>query len=390
MTDARMPTYNRLSINLVKGQGAQVWDANGKEYLDALSGIAVTSLGHAPQEITDVICDQASKLIHCSNIYDIELQTQLANKLRDLSGMDNVFFSNSGAEANEAAIKIARKYGNDKKIKNPVIVVTEGAFHGRTLATLTASGNRKIQAGFEPLVPGFVRARYGDLEALNTIANSNNEVVAVLLEPIQGEGGVLIPDDNYLDGVRKICDDNDWLMMLDEIQTGMCRTGQWFAFQHSHSIPDVMTLAKSLGNGIPIGACLAKGIAATTLLAGNHGSTFGGNPFACRTALAVIKKMKDENLSQRAKQLGLSITTAFKTQLENQAGVIDIRSKGMMIAIELNKNCTELVSIAADNGLLINVTAEKVIRLLPPLILTDQQANELVSKLSDLINQFLD
>lgn len=389
MNDTRMATYSRLAIDLIKGKGALVWDAQGKEYLDAISGIAVCSLGHAPDEITAVICDQAGKLIHCSNIYDIQLQKQLADRLTALSGMDNVFFGNSGAEANEAAIKIARKYGNDRKIKNPVIVVTEGAFHGRTLATLTATGNRKIQAGFEPLVNGFVRARYGDIDALTTIAKSNNDVVAILVEPIQGEGGVIVPPDDYLDNIRKLCDQYQWLMMLDEIQTGMCRTGQWFAFQHSQSQADVITLAKSLGNGIPIGACLARGPAANVLKAGNHGSTFGGNPFACRTALAVIEAMDKAQLAKRAASLGNWLTTQFEKTIGTLKGVKSIRGKGLMIGIELEKPCAVLVGQAADQGLLINVTADKTIRLLPPLIMTDQQAEHLVLTLSRIIEQFL-
>ena len=315
MTDKRMPTYNRLPINLVKGKGALVWDDQGKQYLDALAGIAVTSCGHAPDEITQVICDQAGKLLHCTNIYDIKIQQDLAEKLTAISGMDNVFFANSGAEANECAIKIARKYGHSKNIKNPVIVVTTGAFHGRTLATLSATGNRKIQAGFEPLVSGFARAAYGDLAAIETIAKTNKDVVAVLVEPLQGEGGVIVPPADYLDGIRRICDQHGWLMMLDEIQTGMCRTGQWFAFQHTNAVPDVMTLAKSLGNGVPIGACIARGEAANILKAGNHGSTFGGNPFACRVALAVIEKMEREQLANRAKQLGekIKVSPALST-----------------------------------------------------------------------------
>lgn len=389
MNDTRMATYSRLAIDLVKGKGAQLWDAQGQEYLDAISGVAVCSLGHAVDEITTVICDQAGKLIHCSNLYDIQLQRQLADRLTALSAMENVFFCNSGAEANEAAIKIARKYGNERKIKHPVVIVTEGAFHGRTLATLTATGNRKIQAGFEPLVPGFVRARYGDLDALKTIANSNKDVVAILVEPILGEGGIKIPPENYLQGIRELCDQQQWLMMLDEIQTGMCRTGQWFAHQHYALKPDVMTLAKSLANGIPIGACLARGSAAKVLQAGNHGSTFGGNPFACRTALAVIDIMEKNQLNLRAQQLGQKLLTGFQQNLAQTQGIESIRGQGLMIGIELDRPCSKLVQLAAEQGLLINVTADTVVRLLPPLILTDQQALHLVTVLSRLIKQFL-
>ena len=389
MSDTQMHTYSPLPIDLIKGQGAIVTDSKGNEYLDALAGIAVCSLGHAHPAVHKAICDQSKKLIHCSNIYSIGLQRQLADKLTDLSKMDNVFFSNSGAEANEAAIKIARLYGHNKNIKNPSIIVTEGAFHGRTLATLTASGSRKVQAGFEPLVQGFIRAPYNDLEAIETIATTNSEVVAIMVEPVQGEAGVVVPDPDYLQGLRKICDDNDWLLILDEIQTGICRTGKWFAFEHANIQPDIMTLAKSLGNGVPIGACLARGIAAQTLQPGNHGSTYGGNPLVCSVALAVLDVMQSEKLDQKAAITGQRILDGFIQTLQGLTGVQDIRGCGMMIGIELDRDCTQLVTEALSKNILINVTNSNRIRLLPPLIITDEQADQIVERVSELVIKFL-
>ncbi len=390
MADHLMNTYGRLPVTFQKGEGALLYDEKGTTYLDALAGIAVCGLGHSHPQITKAICDQASKLMHTTNIYGIEQQSTLADSLCEKSGMDKVFFSNSGAEANEAAIKIARLYGNSKNIENPTIIVMETSFHGRTLATLTATGNRKIQAGFEPLVQGFVRAPYNDLEAIKNIADNNKNVVAVLVEPIQGEGGINIPDAEYLTGIRQICDDNNWLMMLDEIQTGMCRTGKWFAFQHSENAkPDVMTLAKALGNGMPIGACLASGNAANVLQPGNHGSTFGGNPLACRVANEVINILTTEKLADRAAQLGETMFAKFTDNLSTLDGVTEIRSAGMMFAIQLDKPCAELVTLALEQHLLINVTAESVIRLLPPLIITDEQADNIVEKITKIVTQFL-
>jgi acetylornithine aminotransferase len=303
--------------------------------------------------------------------------------------MDRVFFSNSGAEANEAAIKIARLYGHNRGIDNPAIIVMDRSFHGRTMATLTATGNRKVQAGFEPLVPGFVRVPYNDLEAIRTVAKNSNEVVAVLVEPVQGEGGINIPDAGYLDGVRSICDDNQWLMMLDEIQSGMGRTGKWFAYQHSNAVPDVATLAKALGNGVPIGACLARGRAAEMMQPGTHGSTFGGNPLACRAAIAVLETLEQEQLLGHAAALGERFQQGFRDALSGVAGVTDIRNLGLMIGIELERPCGELVSNAIDQGILINVTAERVVRLLPPLITTTKQADMIVDHVSKLIRDFL-
>lgn len=389
MADHIMSTYNRLPIQFERGEGIWLWDSEDRQYLDALSGIAVCGLGHAHPAVTRAIAEQAGRLVHTSNLYGIALQEQLADKLSEVSGMDRVFFSNSGAEANEAAIKIARLYGHSRGIDNPAIIVTDRGFHGRTMATLTASGNRKVQAGFEPLVPGFVRVPYNDLDAIRTVAENSNEVVAVLVEPVQGEGGINIPDSGYLDGVRGICDDNQWLMMLDEIQSGMGRTGKWFAYQHSNAVPDVATLAKALGNGVPIGACLARGRAAEMMQPGTHGSTFGGNPLACRAAIAVLETLEQEELIEHAAALGERFQQGFRDALSGIAGVTDIRNLGLMIGIELDRPCGELVSQAIDQGVLINVTAERVVRLLPPLVTTSKQADIIIEHVSKLIREFL-
>lgn len=384
-----MKTYAPLDVCFDRGQGACLYDNQGTEYLDALSGIAVCGLGHAHPAVTQAIQNQAEKLLHTSNLYCIQNQRQLADRLCNVSGMERVFFSNSGAEANEAAIKLARLYGNQQGIDTPTIIVTDGSFHGRTMATLTATGNRKVQAGFEPLVQGFVRAPYNDLEAIRNIAQNSNSVVAILVEPIQGEGGINLPDDNYLDELRAICDEHNWLLMLDEIQTGMGRTGEWFAFQHSQCKPDVMTLAKGLGNGVPIGACLARGKAAELFKPGNHGSTFGGNPLTCAAAIAVIDTIDSEKLTNRAKELGASLLRDFQSRLADIEAVVDIRGKGLMIGIELDRDCGELVKAALDKHCLINVTSGNVIRLLPPLIFSDQQASRLVDTVCELITEFV-
>ncbi len=384
-----MSTYKRLPVQFKRGEGAWLWDTDDKRYLDALSGIAVCGLGHAHPAITSALCKQAGELIHTSNIYGIPKQQELGETLVRISGMSKVFFGNSGAEANEAAIKIARLYGHQRKILNPAIVVMENSFHGRTLATLSATGNRKVQAGFEPLVSGFIRVPYGDADSLHAVAKNNPNVVAVLVEPIQGEGGINIPADDYLNQLRTICDDNDWLLMLDEIQTGMGRSGRMFAHQHNGIVPDVMTLAKSLGNGVPIGACLAQGAAAEVFGIGNHGSTFGGNPLVCAAASAVIATIEQEQLVARAETLGNKILADLADALEGVSGVEEIRGCGLLIGIELDRNCGELVMTALEQGLLINVTADRTIRLLPPLIMTDEQADEMVGTLSGLIRQFL-
>jgi acetylornithine aminotransferase len=388
MSDALMNTYARLPVAFERGAGAVLWDVDGREYLDALSGIAVCNLGHAHPAVAAAIGAQASTLVHTSNLYGIPKQEQLAEKLTALSGMDRVFFANSGAEANEAAIKLARLHGHHRGIEQPAIVVMENSFHGRTLATLSATGNRKVQAGFEPLVSGFVRVPYGDLDALRTVAENNANVVAVLLEPVQGEGGVNIPADDYLGGVRELCDRQQWLMMLDEVQTGMGRTGRWFGFQHSGAVPDVMTLAKGLGNGVPIGACLARGEAADVLQPGHHGSTFGGNPLVVSAALAVIDTMEKERLVERAAELGTRLKEGFQARLGGHPAVQSIRNLGLMLGITLDRPCTELVNAALEAGLLINVTSERTIRLLPPLILSNEQADRIVDIVSGLVETF--
>lgn len=388
-SNALMPTYARLPVTFAKGEGCILWDTEGKQYLDAVAGVAVCSLGHARPELADAICAQARSLLHTSNLYQIEHQSALGEQLCRLSGMETAFFGNSGAEANEAAIKIARLYGHNKGIESPVIIVMSQAFHGRTIATVTATGNVKAQAGFGPLLEGFVRVDYGNAEAVAKVMAENSQVVAVLVEPVQGEGGVNIPPDDYLPKLRELCDQHDCLLMVDEIQTGMCRTGKWFAFQHANIQPDVMTLAKALGNGVPIGACLAGGKAVGVFGPGNHGSTFGGNPLSCRASLAVIEVMEKENLAQRAAELGAYFVAQFTEQLSGVAGVTAIRAKGLMVAVQLDRDCGELVAKALNEGLLINVTAGKVIRLLPPLVLTDAEADQIISKVSALVKSYL-
>jgi acetylornithine aminotransferase len=380
-----MNTYARLPVKFERGEGVWLWDNEGNRYLDALAGVAVCNLGHAHPAIHKAICDQAATLVHTSNIYQIETQERLGEGLCRESGMDKVFFSNSGAEANEAAIKIARLFGHNKKINTPQIIVMENSFHGRTMATLSATGNRKVQAGFEPLVSGFIRAPYNDLEAIRQIAENNQEIVAVLVEPVQGEGGVRTAKEGYLAGLRELCDQHGWLLMLDEIQTGMGRTGRLFAHQHDGITPDVMTLAKGLGNGFPVGACLAHGAAADVLAPGTHGSTFGGNPLACRVGLTVLETMLESGISDKAAQMGHYLLEQFAAQLEGNTGVKDIRGKGLMIGIELDRDCPELVAQALERKLLINVTAGNTIRLLPPLTLEQTEADQIVAIVIDLV-----
>lgn len=387
-SNALMNTYGQRALTLVKGEGAYAWDDQGKKYLDALAGIAVCGLGHAHPTVSAAIADQAQTLVHCSNLYNIPAQEALADKLSALSGMSNMFFSNSGAEANEAAIKIARLHGHAKGVELPTIIVTDQAFHGRTLATLTATGNRKVHAGFEPLVRGFSRAPFNDIDAIQAIGENNPNIVAVLVEPIQGEGGVNIPAPDYLQQLRALCDAKGWLLMLDEIQTANGRTGTFFHYQQHNILPDVVTIAKGLGNGVPIGACLTHGPAAQLMQPGNHGSTFGGNPIACAAALATIETIEGENLAQRANELGAYLLQTFSSALAGCDKVKDIRGSGLMIGIELSEPCTDLVARAADKGLLINVTAGNVIRLLPALIFSDEQAEQLVDILVPLINAF--
>ena len=385
-----MSTYRRLPVHFQRGEGVWLWDSAGKRYRDALSGIAVCGLGHAHPAVQNALCEQSGKLIHTSNLYGIEPQETLGEMLVQASGMDRVFFGNSGAEANEAAIKLARLHGHNRGIENPTIVVMENSFHGRTMATLSATGSRKVQAGFEPLVKGFARIPYDDMESLEAVAKGNPDIVAVLVEPIQGEGGINMPAEDYLQNLRTLCDQQGWLLMLDEIQTGMGRSGKMFAHQHCGIQPDVMTLAKGLGNGVPIGACLARGEAAKVLGPGNHGSTFGGNHLACAAGIAVMQTLEEENLPARAATLGNHLLEAFANALEGVAGIEEIRGQGLLIGIELDRDCGELVTTALEEGLLINVTADRVVRLLPPLIMGDAEAEELVTKLSRLIIQFLD
>ncbi len=390
MTESVMPTYGRLDIAFTKGNGAWLTAEDGSEYLDALSGIAVCNLGHAHPAVADAIADQAQTLMHTSNIYHIPLQNQLAERLTTISGMEQVFFCNSGAEANEAAIKIARKYGHDKGIEKPVIIVMDGSFHGRTMATLTATGNSKVQDGFQPLVPGFVRVPYNDLDALRMAIGHWPEAVAVMLEPVQGEGGIKIPDPDFLASVRTLCNQRKLLMMLDEVQTGIGRTGDWFAFQKSAELlPDVMMLAKGLGNGMPIGTCLVSGPAVGVLQAGNHGSTFGGNPLACRAALAVLDTIEKQKLLAHVANLSAGMIQRFEQKLTGVDGVKSIRASGFMFGIELAAPCAELVGRALQKHILINVTAGNVIRLLPPLVIDSNEAEKIVDLVSDLVVEFL-
>ncbi|MEQ1622330.1 MAG: aspartate aminotransferase family protein [Methylococcales bacterium] len=385
MTSHIMPTYARLPVTFERGEGAWLWDIDNNRYLDAISGIAVCSLGHAHPAIHQAICEQSAKLLHTSNLYNISVQEKLADRLIEKSGLENVFFCNSGAEANEAAIKLARKYGYERGISNPSIIVTEKSFHGRTLATLSATGNAKVQHGFAPLVDGFVRVPYNDIEAIKKVLAENDSIVAILVEPIQGEGGVNIPAADYLNNIRLLCNEHNLLMMLDEIQTGIGRTGKFLAFQHNNILPDVCTLAKALGNGVPIGACLAGGKAAGLLTAGMHGSTFGGNPLACNAALAVLDTLDRDNLVDQATQKGDAISAGFVVALAGIKQVLEIRHKGLMIGIELDSPCADLVPLALSHGLLINVTNDRVIRLLPPLIIDGAQITQLVETLSSLI-----
>ena len=384
-----MNTYGRLPVAFERGEGVWLWDTAGKRYLDVLAGVAVCGLGHCHPRFTAALQAQVGKLVHTSNIYNITLQEQLADRLAALSGMDSVFFCNSGCEANEAAIKLARLYGHNKGIESPAIVVMNKAFHGRTIATLSATGSRKVQAGFEPLVSGFVRVPFDDLDAVRRVAENNRSVVAVLVELIQGEGGINICHDDYIKGLRAICDANGWLLMLDEVQSGIGRTGKWFAFQHSGVMPDVMTLAKGLGSGMPIGACLAAGLAAKLFKPGNHGSTFGGNPLASCAALTTLAIIEDEKLMANAVAIGDFIRAQFAERLADVSGVRDIRGKGLMIGIELEKPCKDIVEKALAAGLLINVTADNVIRLVPPLIFSRVDALHLVDHLMPLIKDEL-
>ena len=388
-SDYLMQTYARLPVAFVRGEGVWLFDESGDKYLDALAGVAVNGLGHAHPRLVQALCEQAGRLIHTSNIYHIREQERLAERLCRLSGLDRAFFCNSGAEANEAAIKIARLHAHNRGIENPAIVVMEKSFHGRTMATLSATGNRKVQAGFEPLVTGFVRVPFGDADAVAALAAHHKNIVAVLVEPYQGEGGVQMPQSDYLSKLRRICDDNTWLLMLDEVQTGIGRTGAWFAFQHSEIKPDVMTLAKGLGSGVPIGACLARGVAADTFVPGKHGSTFGGGALACTAALTTLQVMEDDKLRESAAAVGAFIRADLLHRLAGVAGMREVRGQGLMIGIELDRPCGDLVKQALAQKLLINVTNDNVVRLLPPLIMKREEAALLTEKLAALIKAFL-
>jgi len=383
-----MNTYSRLPVTFAKGEGVWLWDDQGNKYLDALAGIAVCGIGHSHPKLVKAISEQAGTLIHTSNLYHIDKQDKLAKKLAILSGLNKSFFCNSGAEANEAAIKLARLYGHNKGIDQPTIIVMENSFHGRTMATLTASGNRKVQAGFEPLLTGFARVPFNDLDAIAQVSVHNKNVVAILVEPYQGEGGVNVPQANYLKGLRQICDENSWLLMLDEVQCGIGRSGKWFAFQNSEIVPDVITLAKSLGSGVPIGACIAGNVAGDIFKPGNHASTFGGNPLACTAAITTLDIIEEEDLMCNALEQGNFIRKNLLKKLGNLTHVTQIRGHGLMIGIELTKPCGELVTKALEQGLLLNVTSDKVVRLLPPLVIKQNESEQIIDMVSTLIEEF--
>jgi acetylornithine aminotransferase len=384
-----MPTYGRLPIALSHGRGCRVWDTEGREYLDALAGIAVNTLGHAHPKLVPALQDQVAKLIHTSNYYAAPLQEKLAAELCRLSGLTNAFFCNSGLEANEAAIKIARKYGHDRGIERPEIIVYEKAFHGRSIATLSATGNPKVQAGFGPLVEGFVRVPMNDIAAVEEAARTRPNVVAVFLEVIQGEGGINAARAEYLQRLRALCDDKHWLLMLDEVQCGVGRTGKWFAHQWAGIRPDVMPLAKGLGSGVPIGAVVCGPKAAGVLGAGNHGTTFGGNPLAMRAGIETLRIMEEDGLLANAAAIGARIRGGLERELAGLKGVVEYRGQGLMIGIELDRPCGELLKQACESGLLISVTADRVVRLLPPLVMTAAEADQVVAILAPLIKRFL-
>lgn len=387
MNHAVMPTYGRTDVQFVRGEGAWLIDEQGERYLDALSGLGVVALGHANSAVADALSAQSQALLHTSNLYRIPLQERLAERLASISGMDNMFFANSGAEACECAIKIARLYGHTKQYTEPTIIVAESAFHGRTMATLTATGNRKVHAGFEPLVPGFLRVPYNDINSIEKIAANNNQVVAVFVEPIQGEGGIQIPAPDYLKGLRAICDANDWFLIIDEVQSGNARTGKYFCYQHSDILPDLVTTAKGLGNGVPIGVCLARGKAASLFQPGNHGSTFGGNPLSCAAANAVLDEFERLDIVNHAASMGTYLLDRFNKALLGDNRVKEIRGKGLMLGIELTSPCPDMTQRAFDQKLLINVTADSVIRLLPPLIINQEEADRIIDTLCELIKQ---
>ena len=387
MRDHLMNTYARMPVAFVRGEGAWLWDEEGHRVLDAISGLGVTALGHAHPRVTAAISEQAGRLIHTSNLARIPAQEVLGDRLAEITGLERAFIANSGTEAIECAIKIARLAGHQRKYRNPSIVVMENSFHGRTLAALSATGSRKAQAGFEPLVSGFIRVPFNDLEAVRALTRGQHEITAVLVEPIQGEAGIRIPDAGFLSGLRSLCDEQQWLLMADEIQCGLCRTGNWYAYQHEDAMPDVLTTAKALANGFPIGACVAGGGAAELLAPGQHGSTFGGNPLACFTASTVLDVMQEQALPKQAAATGATMLSAFRERLGNLGCVQEIRGRGLMLGIELDRDVNHLKHEALAQGVLINVTRNNVIRLLPPLIIDQAQAEEIVSTVCNLVEQ---
>jgi len=384
-----MNTYARQPVEFVRGQGAWLYDAAGRKYLDALAGIAVNTLGHNHPRLVRALTEQVGRIIHTSNLFQNPLQEQAADRIAEITGLDEVFFCNSGLEANEAAIKVARKYGHDRGVNEPAIIVMEKAFHGRSLATLSAGGSRKVQAGFEPLVQGFVRVPLNDLEAVRQVAARNNNVVAVFVEPIQGEGGINVSPLEYLKGLKDICDRRQWLFMSDEVQCGLGRTGRWFVYQHAGFLPDVVPLAKGLAGGVPVGACVVGNRAKGVFKPGNHGSTFGGNPLAMAGVIATIDTMKDEGLLENAARVGNAIREGMAAGLQGLPGVVEVRGMGMMIGIELDRPCGELVKMGLEAGIVFNVTADNVVRLLPPLVLTADEGREVVARLAPLVREFL-
>jgi acetylornithine aminotransferase len=384
-----MNTYARLPVAFVRGQGVWLYDEAGRRYLDALAGIAVNTLGHAHPRLVAALTEQIGRIIHTSNLYRIPLQEQAADRIAAITGLDEVFFCNSGLEANEAAIKVARKYGHDRGVAEPAIIVMEKAFHGRSLATLSATGSRKVQAGFEPLVQGFVRVPLNDLEAVRQVAARNKNVVAVFVEPIQGEGGINVSRLEYLRGLREICDQNDWLFMSDEVQCGLGRTGKWFVYQHAGIQPDVVPLAKGLASGVPVGACVVGGRARGVFKPGNHGSTFGGNPLAMCGVVTTLDTMRDEGLLENAVRVGDAIRNGLAAALQGIAGVTEVRGMGMMIGVELDRPCGEIARTALERGLVVNVTAENVIRILPPLVMNADEGRQVVERLAPIVREFL-
>lgn len=384
-----MNTYARQPVAFVRGQGCRLYDAAGREYLDALAGIAVNTLGHAHPRLVRALTEQIGRIIHTSNLFESPLQEAAADRLAEITGLDEVFFCNSGLEANECALKLARKYGHERGIEEPAIVVMEKAFHGRSLATLSASGSRKVQAGFEPLVQGFVRVPLNDLEAVRQVAARNRNVVAVFVEPIQGEGGINVARLDYLRGLKDVCDANEWLFICDEVQCGVARTGKWFVYQHAGFTPDVVPIAKGLAGGVPVGACVAGGRAKGLFKPGNHGSTFGGNPLAMTGVVTTLDVIREEGLLENAARVGEAIRAGLAAALAGVPGVIDVRGMGMMIGVELDRPCGDVVRLALEAGLVVNVTAERVIRLLPPLVMTEAEGREVVERLVPVVRAFL-